>query len=182
MSKERSAQSKFDLLTDQLQFTPGETFNQTAYLQTIRSFQSLGNMTIGRFGLSEASSLPDYSNEYIPVYLDLQTLPRHSIRTELFGMRRYGFGTGFGVNYTNNNLTRRAESLTLRVNTNFEFVPSHPLREISPRDDSGRRTSSGATIFQSYEVRAEYAVPSLNFPFRTLTEYHGWKTGGPVTR
>ena len=171
MSKERSAQSKFDLLTDQLQFTPGETFNQTAYLQTIRSFQSLGNMTIGRFGLSESSSLPDYSNEYIPVYLDLQTLPRHSIRTEFFGMRRYGFGTGFGVNYTNNNLMGRAESLTLGVNTNFEFVPSNTLREISPRDDSGRRTSSGATIFQSYEVRAEYAVPRLNFPFRTLTEY-----------
>lgn len=177
MSKQQSAQSKFDLLTDQLQFKPGETFNQSAYLQTIRSFQSLGNMTIGRFGLSESSSLPDYTNEFIPVYLDLQTLPKHSIRTELFGMRRYGFGTGIGVNYTNNNLLGRAESLTLGVNTNFEFVPSNTLREIVPRDTTGRRTSSGATIFQSYEVRAEYAVPRLNFPFRTLTDYH-WVENG----
>src|SRR5690625_5868577 len=97
-------------------------------------------MTIGRFGLSESSSLPDYSNEYIPVYLDLQTLPRHSIRTVFLGMRRYGFGTGFGVNYTNNILMGRGESLKLGLNIIFYFVPSIILREIFNLVESLYRT------------------------------------------
>jgi outer membrane protein insertion porin family len=40
----------------------------------------------------------------IPVYFDLQTMPKHSLRAEFFGMRRYGFGTGVGANYNNNNI------------------------------------------------------------------------------
>jgi outer membrane protein insertion porin family len=83
-------------------------------------------------------------------------------------MRRYGFGTGIGANYTNNNLFGKSENLTIGVNTNFEYVSSRSLSEIAPRDDLGRRTSSGAAIFQSYEVRAEYSVPRLNFPFGAL--------------
>ncbi len=170
MKKQNSAQSKFSLLTEQIQFTPGETFDQSAYLQSINSFQNLGNMVISRFGLSEDSSLPDYSNREIPVYFDLQTIPKHSLRAEFFGMRRYGFGTGVGANYTNNNLFGRAENLTFGVNTHFEFVPERTLNEIAPRDSLGRRTSTGSEIFQSYEVRAEYSVPRLNFPFTSLIE------------
>ena len=169
MQKQNSAQTKFELLPEQIQFKPGDSFDQSAYLRTINSFQNLGNMTINRFGLSEDSSLPDYSQKEIPVYFDLQTMPRHSLRAEFFGMRRYGFGTGVGTNYSNNNLFGKAENLTIGINTNLEYVPSRTLSEIAPRDETGRRTSSGAAIFQSYEVRAEYSVPRLNFPFGFLT-------------
>lgn len=170
MRKENSAQSKFSLLTEQIRFTPGNTFDQSAYLQTINSFQNLGNMVIDRFGLSEESSLPDYTQTDIPVHFSLQTLPRHSLRMEFFGMKRYGFGTGVGANYNNNNLFGRSESFTLGINTNFEFVPERTLSEIAPEDSTGRRTSTGSEIFQSYEVRAEYSVPRLNFPFAFLSE------------
>ena len=168
LQKQDAAQTNFELLTEQVHFKPGEKFDQSAYLRTINSFQGLGNLLINRFGLSEDSSLPDYSIHEIPVYFDLQTLPRHSIRAEFFGMRRYGFGTGIGANYSNNNLFGKAENFTLGVNSSFEYVSSRMLSEISPRDDLGRRTSSGAAIFQSYEVRAEYTVPRLNFPFGAL--------------
>lgn len=170
MRKEDSAQSKFSLLTEQIRFTPGHTFDQSAYLQTINSFQNLGNIVIDRFGLSEQSSLPDYTREDIPVHFSLQTLPRHSLRMEFFGMKRYGFGTGIGANYNNNNLFGRSESFTLGINTNFEFVPARTLNEIAPRDSLGNRTTTGSEIFQSYEVRAEYSVPRLNFPFGSLTD------------
>jgi hypothetical protein len=167
LKKNRQAQTDFSLLTDQLKFNPGDLYNQSLYLRTIRSYQSLGNLTVRRFGLNEETSQPDFTSEYIPAYFDLQTLPRHSINSEFFGMRRYGFGTGAGINYNNNNLFGRAENFTLSLNTNLEFVTSGTLSEIAPRDSSGRRTSTGSAIFQSYEVRGEYSVPRLNFPFRT---------------
>jgi outer membrane protein insertion porin family len=170
IDKHSTSQTRFSLMPEQLQFRPGDTFNQSAYLRTINSFQNLGMVTMGRFGLSEDSSLPDYSLDYIPVFFEMQTLPKHSIRAELFGMRRYGFGTGFGVNYNNNNLRGRAENLTLGLNTNLEFVTSNTLNEIAPRDEDGERITSGSTIFQSYEVRAEYSVPRLNFPFTFLSD------------
>lgn len=167
MKRQQSAQTKYDLLSDQVLFTPGTAFNQSLYLRSINSYQNLGMLMINRFGLNEESSLPDYSNPEIPVYFDLQTIPRHSIRGEFFGMRRYGFGTGFGVNYNNNNMLGRAENLTLGLNTSLEFVPSETFREISSPDLG---TTTGSTIFQSYEIRAEYSLPRLNFPFHFLRD------------
>ena len=167
LKKNRGAQTDFSLLTDQLKFEPGQLFDQSKYLRTIRSYQSLGNLTVRRFGFNEETSQADFTSELIPVYFELQTLPRHSINSEFFGMRRYGFGTGAGINYNNNNLFGRAENFTLGLNTNLEFVTSNTLSEIAPRDSTGRRTSTGSAIFQSYEVRGEYSVPRLNFPFRT---------------
>lgn len=177
MKMQSEAQTKFDLLSEQIQFTPGEIFNQSLYLKSINAYQNLGNVLTNRFGLSQDSSIPDYSQSEIPVYFDLQTQPKHSIRAEFFGMRRYGFGTGIGTNYNNNNLFGKSENFTLGVNTSFEFVTSRTLSEIAPRDTLGRRTSSGSTIFQSYEVRAEYTIPRLNFPFKRLLE-RGWAESG----
>ncbi len=168
IQKQNSSQSKFELISERLEFTPGEPFDQSAYLSTINAFQNLGNLSISRFGLSDNSSIADYSLDEIPVYFDLRTLPRHSLSAEFFGMRRYGFGTGVGLNYNNNNVFGKAENLTFGINTNLEYVPSGTLSEIAPRDTLGRRTSSGAAIFQSYEVRAEYSIPRLNFPLRFL--------------
>ncbi len=177
MKMQSEAQTKFDLLSEQIQFTPGDTFNQSLYLRSINAYQNLGNVLTNRFGLSQDSSLPDYSKSEIPVYFDLQTMPKHSIRAEFFGMRRYGFGTGIGTNYNNNNLFGKSENFTLGVNTSLEFVTSRTLSEIAPRDTLGRRTSSGSTIFQSYEVRAEYAIPRLNFPFGGFLD-RGWVESG----
>ncbi|WP_245683920.1 BamA/TamA family outer membrane protein [Rhodohalobacter halophilus] len=170
MEKQINANTKFDLLTEQLQFRAGDTFDQSAYLRSVNSYQNLGMLLINRFGLSADGSLPDYSQEQIPVYFDLQTLPKHSIRTEIFGMRRYGFGTGIGLNYNNNNLLGRAENLTVALNTNLEFVTSNTLNEISPRDEDGNRTTTGSAIFQSYEFRVEYALPRLNWPLSPLSD------------
>lgn len=171
MTKQESAQTRFSLLTDQIRFTPGDTFDQSAYLRSVNAYQNLGMMLINRFGLSQDSSLPDFTNSEIPVYFDLQTLPKHSIRTEFFGMRRYGFGTGIGINYVNNNLFGRAENFTLGVNTNLEYVTSSTLSEIAPVDEDGTRSSTGSTLFQSYEIRAEYAIPRLNFPFEFASDF-----------
>ncbi|TVQ66564.1 MAG: outer membrane protein assembly factor [Balneolaceae bacterium] len=170
IEKQAEAQTDFALLQEQLHFQPGSLFSQSAYLRSVNSFQTLGNMVFNRFGLSETGSIPDFSQSEIPVYFSLQTLPKHSLRAEVFGMRRYGFGTGIGANYNNNNVFRNAENFTLGINTNLEYVPSRNLSEISPRDDLGRRTSSGAAIFQSYEIRAEYSLPRIMAPFRFLTE------------
>lgn len=164
---QESSQSKPELLTEQILFKPGDTYNNSLYLQSVNEFQSLGMLRIQRFGQSEDGSLPDYSEPEIPVYFDFQTLPKHSIRGEFFGMRRYGFGTGFGVNYTNNNLFGRAENLTIGFNTNLEYVNSSTLRDISP-ESSDNAFSTEGQIFQSYEARADYSVPRLNFPFTFL--------------
>ena len=166
--KQESAQTRFSLLTEQLRYKPGDTFDQSAYLRSVNSFQNLGMILTNRFSLHETNSVPDFSRSLIPSYFELETIPKHSIRTEFFGMRRYGFGTGFGINYNNNNLTGRADNLSLGVNTSLEDVTSGTLEEIAPRDENGNRSGTGSAIFQSYELRAEYTVPRLNFPFNGL--------------
>lgn len=161
MLKQDAAQTRFSLLSDQIEFEPGSRFSQAEYLRSVNSFQNLGMILINRFGLSETSSLPDYTQEKIPVYFDLQTLPKHSLRAEFFGMRRYGFGTGAGVNYTNNNLFGRAENLSLSTSGNIEFVTSRA------------RPTGGSTIFRTFEARSEYSLPRLNFPF-SVFENRSW--------
>ncbi|MEX0660294.1 MAG: BamA/TamA family outer membrane protein [Balneolaceae bacterium] len=169
MEKQESAQTRFSLLSDQIVFKPGEPFDQSAYIRSVNAFQNLGIFLTNRFGLNEEVNSPDFSQPDIPVFIELQSIPKHSISAELFGMRRYGFGTGFGVNYNNNNLRGRADNLALGVNTSFEYVPSGTINEISPDEqETGTRTRSGATFFQSYEVSAEYTVPRLNFPFQAF--------------
>ncbi|MEX2585381.1 MAG: BamA/TamA family outer membrane protein [Balneolaceae bacterium] len=158
MEKQESAQTEFSLLTDQILFRPGDTFNNSLYVQSVNEFQNLGMLTIRGFGLSEDGSVQDFSESDIPVYFDLQTLPKHSIRSEFFGMRRYGFGTGVGVNYSNNNLFGRAENLTLGFHTNFELVTS-------------REFTDSATLFSTYQASADYSVPRLNFPFASLDRH-----------
>ncbi|MEX2573197.1 MAG: BamA/TamA family outer membrane protein [Balneolaceae bacterium] len=164
MEKQESAQTRFNLLTEQILFTPGETFNNSLYLQSVNEFQNLGMLTIRGFGLSEDGSMQDFSGDQIPVYFDLQTLPKHSVRSEFFGMRRYGFGTGAGLNYSNSNLFGRAENLTLGFNANLEMVTS-------------REFTNDITFFNSYQARADYSVPRLNFPFARL-DRRPFFTGG----
>ncbi|MFN1833769.1 BamA/TamA family outer membrane protein [Balneola sp. MJW-20] len=161
MSKEPGAQSKFTLLSDQILFEPGAVYNHSLYLETVNEYQNLGMLFIRRFGQSEDDIQPDYTKEFIPSYFDLQTLTKHRITTEFFGMLRYGFGTGFGVDYTNNNVFGNAENLSISANASFEFVSSRVLEENQVTDGQSR-------VFRQYELRTDYTVPRLQFPFRFL--------------
>lgn len=160
-SLEPAAKTKISLLSDQIHFKPGDLYNHSLYLNTIREFQNLGMLFIRRFGQSEESTVPDFSDRYIPTYIEMQTLTRHSFKAELFGMKRYGYGTGFGVDYTNNNVFGKAESFSLSANSSFEFVSKSTLASIAD-------TTSQSSIFRSYEIRGDYTVPRLNFPFSLL--------------
>lgn len=169
LEKGESAQTKFKLLTNQVLFTPGDVFNQSLYIRTVNEFQNLGMLNIRQFGLSEDGSLPDYSKDEIPVMFSLQTLPRHSVNLNLFGMKRYGFGSGAGITYTNNNLFGKAENFQIGVNGSFEYVSSGTVRDISSDPDSSSKSYDGR-FFQSFETRAEYSLPRLIFPFASLDE------------
>ncbi|MEO1022540.1 MAG: POTRA domain-containing protein, partial [Bacteroidota bacterium] len=163
LRKESSTQTKFSLLTDQILFKPGDIYNQSLFNQTISEFQNLGMLYIQSFAQADSTVQIDFSKPDIPSYFDLRTLTKHSIRTEFFGMRRYGFGTGVGLDYTNNNVFGKAENLTIGANTGFEFVTSETLNEILADD-----APSQSQLFQNFELSAEYSVPRLAFPFAFL--------------
>ncbi len=170
LKKEPATQTKFSLLTDQILFKPGDIYNHELYLNTIREYQNLGMLFIRRFGQNQSGTLPDFSNDYIPTYLDLQSITKHSVGAEIFGMKRYGFGTGLGVDYTNNNAFGKAENFSLSANVSFEFVSESVLEEIAD-------TSTQSSIFRSYELRGDYTVPRLNFPFAFLDNTRFFTSG-----
>jgi len=170
MEKEPETQTKFSLLTDQVLFKPGAIYNHELYLNTIREYQNLGMLFIRRFGQDETGSQPDFTEKYIPTYLDLQSLTKHSVGAEIFGMKRYGFGTGLGVDYTNNNVFGKAENFSLSANVSLEFVSESVLEEIAD-------TSTQSSIFRSYELRGDYTVPRLNFPFAFLDNTRFFTSG-----
>lgn len=167
LAKQKLAQSKFSLLHEQLEFTPGDIFNNSLYLRTVRKYQNLGMLFIRRFGLNEDSIQPDFSQESVPVFFDLQTRTKHSLRTEFSGLRRYGFGTGFGLDFTNNNVFGKAENLTFRANASLEFVTSSTLDGFI---QDGTATVSQSSIFRSLELGVDYSLPRLIFPFRSLED------------
>ncbi len=158
---EPKARTRLSLLSDQILFKPGDIYNHELYMNSVREFQNLGMLFIRKFGQDEDATAPDYTQQYIPTFIDLQTLTRHTFKAELFGMKRYGYGTGFGIDYTNNNLFGRAENFRLSMNSSFEFVSKSVLANIAD-------PNSQSTVFRSYELRGDYTVPRLNFPFRML--------------
>ncbi len=166
LQKKKSAQTKYSLLTNQILFKPGETFNNELYIRSINEFQNLGMLTFRQFGLSEDGGLPDYSKDQIPAMFSLQTIPKHSINLNLFGMKRYGFGSGAGVTYTNNNLFGKAENLQISLNGSFEYVTSETVRDIA-NSNSG---SYDGRFFQSFESQINYTLPRLIFPFSNLND------------
>jgi len=171
LAKEPETETKFSLLSDQILFKPGDIYNEELYLQTVKEFQNLGMLYSRRFGQSENGVRPDYTKEEIPVFFDLETITKHSISTEFFGMKRYGFGTGIGVDYTNNNVFGKAERLSFGTNASFEFVSSRTLEEIAPED------TVQSSLFRSYEVRGEYSVPRIAFPFSFLDNQRFFTSG-----
>ncbi len=166
LKKQNSAQTDFNLLTEQLLFQPGATYNYERYISTINEFQNLPMMTIRQFGFTDDGSPPDYAaDSLMPVYIFLQTLPKHSISFNVFGLHRYGFGSGAGITYNNNNLFGNAENLQIGVSGSFEYVTSETISDIGA--DSLTAGTDG-TIFQRFETRADYFLPQLTFPFAGL--------------
>ncbi len=164
IEKSQSLPTKNQVILDQIAITPGGVYSEIDYLQSIRELQNLGMLTIKRFGLSEFGINPDFSTDTIPVYIELESITPHRITTELFGMKRYGFGTGFGVDYSNINVNGLAERLNISVNSSFEFVSEETIQQITPKDQVQ------SSLFRSYELRGEYTLPRLARPFRTLNE------------
>ena len=162
LQKEEKTNIKFSLLRDQILYKPGQPYNEELYLETVKEFQNLRNLYVRRFGKSENSTQPDYNTLEIPTYFDLETLTKHNISTEFFGMKRYGFGTGISIDYTNNNMFGKAEQLMVSANSSFEFVSSSTLNEIAPEN------SAQSSVFRSFEVRTEYSIPRIVFPFAFL--------------
>jgi len=160
INKEASALTNKDLLINQLRFLPGDTFDNQAYLNTINDFQNLGMLSVQKFGLSKDAGTADYSDDSIPVALQMNTLPRQSFSMEIFGLQRFGLGVGSGVTYTNNNLFQNAERLEISVNGTFEFVSEQAI----DRNDLTNVENEGSKFLNALEGRIDYSVPRLNFP------------------
>jgi outer membrane protein insertion porin family len=156
LAREEETRTRSRLLLNRLLFKPGDTFDNSLYMASISQLQNLNMLTVRQFSLSEEGGLPDYSQTDIPVWIDMQTLPRQQIRTELFGMQRLGFGAGAGIRYTNNNLFRGAEALDIGVKGSFEYV----TRANIPGFDN--------PLLRSFEGTIEYSVPRFQIPFTAL--------------
>lgn len=153
MTRSKSSQIRPGPLLEHILFKPGERYDHGLYNQTINQFQNLEMMSVRQFGLSEDGSSPDFSKDNLPIRIDLQTLPRHRIRGDLFGMQRAGFGAGAGITYSNNNIFGGSEVFDLGVKGSFEYV-----------GDSGS-LSGDDNFLRSLEISPEYTVPRLNAPF-----------------
>ncbi len=147
---DESAKTRTGLITRQVLFQPGNRYDNSAYRNTVNQFQNLGMLVVNQFGHTPDGSLPDYSNDVLPVYVRMQTLPKHRIQLDFFGMRRLGFGAGAGVRYINNNLFQGAENFEVGVQGNFEYV--------------------SGTLLNSTELSTAYTVQRLNFPFNRLDQ------------
>ncbi|MEX0680864.1 MAG: BamA/TamA family outer membrane protein [Balneolales bacterium] len=145
-----TAQTKPGLLAEQLLFKPGMLYHHSSYRNTVNQFQNLDMLIVNQFSHTDDGSLPDYSNERLPVYIQMQTLPRHRIQMDFFGMKRLGFGAGTGLRYINNNLFRGAETFEIGAQGGFELV--------------------SGTLLNSTELSTAYTVQRLNFPFHRLDQ------------
>lgn len=150
MQVDQSARTRSGLLARQILFEPGGPYNNTQYRNSINQFQNLGMLVINQFSHTQDGSLPDFTTGELPVFIRLQTLPRHSVRLDFFGMRRLGFGAGTGIRYINNNLFQGAENFEIGLRGSFEYV--------------------GGTLLNSTELSTAYTVQRLNFPFARLDQ------------
>ena len=151
--REDQAFTRYNLITSTILFRPGELFNYEQYLLTVRRFQNIGMINVRQFGLSSDGNIPDYTKDHLPVRIDIQTIPRHSLRFDIFGMQRLGFGAGAGLRYMNNNLLRNGEALEIGLKGSFENAPN---------------VSAG--LLRSVEGTIQYSHPRLVFPLGFLSK------------
>jgi outer membrane translocation and assembly module TamA len=177
MQKQTSAHTRFRLLTDQILFKPGAIFNKKRYNKTLNSFQNLGMMTVLSFGGYQNQVRPDtlhfekqdtlrQSGNTIPLYFKLQTLPRDNLGFDIFGLQRYGYGSGAGISFSNNNLFGRAEKLDFSLNGSFEYVGQKRLNKLP----SALRVNINNAFYHSLQAKLDLTLPRLVFPFAALNK------------
>jgi outer membrane protein assembly factor BamA len=152
IKKSPSTETDFSILYRQIKFKPGDRFNNSLYLRSVNNLQQLGIANLRRFSLSSEGGLPDFSQTKLPVFVDLQTLPRNTINFNVFGFQRFGLGAGTGITYLNRNLFGSAEQLEIGVKGSFEYA----------------QLDADQKLLLSSEASISYAVPGLNFPFSSL--------------
>lgn len=163
--RESTANTRSGVILSTLNFMPGERYSQIAFQNSVNELQGLGMLTVNRFGFGEPE-VSDGGRLLLPGFIQVRVQPKHSLRMELFGLERYGFGTGVGFNYNNNNVFRQAENFSFRLNTSLEYVSAATIRDVL--QDPQSAGAGGSTIFQSYDATLQYSVPRLNAPFRFL--------------
>ncbi|MDA0907376.1 MAG: hypothetical protein O3B44_04340, partial [Bacteroidetes bacterium] len=149
-------------LASQNRASPGQAYRQNSIASTLSQFQRQPAFRLQEARQAGAIQYDSLGGIY-PLEYSLTMNPKHSLQFELFGMERYGFGTGVGATYNNNNVGRRGHFFDLRLNSNFEYVTSSTLASIS--ESSG--TPSG-TLFRSLDATMTYTIPSLGRPLRFL--------------
>ncbi|TNE73036.1 outer membrane protein assembly factor [bacterium] len=154
ISKSPSTETDFEILYKQLKFKPGDVFNNSLYLRSVSNLQQLGIANLRRFSLSADGGLANFNNPTLPVFVDLQTVPRNTINFNVFGFQRFGLGAGTGITYLNRNLFGSAEQLEVGVKGSFEYA----------------QLDNNEKLLLSSEATISYAVPGLNFPFSGLNK------------
>jgi outer membrane protein assembly factor BamA len=181
MQKQASAHTHFRLLTDQILFKPGAIFSKKRYNKTLNSFQNLGMMNVLSFGGYQNQIRQDtlqsgkldtlrQSGNTIPLYFKLQTLPRDNLGFDVFGLQRYGFGSGAGVSFSNNNIFGRAEKLSFSINGSFEYVGQKQLRKLPPSLRKKHGIKINNAFFHSIQAKLDLTLPRLVFPFAALNK------------
>ncbi|RCL66714.1 MAG: outer membrane protein assembly factor [Rhodothermaeota bacterium MED-G64] len=161
-------------LASQNRASPGQAYRQNSIASTLSQFQRQPAFRLQEARQAGAIQYDSLGGIY-PLEYSLTINPKHSLQFELFGMERYGFGTGVGATYNNNNVGRRGHFFDLRLNSNFEYVTSSTLASISesPSAPSG-------TLFRSLDATMTYTIPSLGRPLRFLESTLGM--GSAFTR
>jgi outer membrane protein insertion porin family len=150
LSREQQSRVKFSLLNDRLLIEPGERYNHQKYLRSVNRYQDLGIFSVRRFALDAEGGLPNFEQENLPVFIELQTLPQHRIGFDFFGLQRYGFGAGAGVRYSNSNVRKGAENLDLSLRGSFELYDQN--------------------LLSAFEASSRYTLPRLLFPFKNFNQ------------
>ena len=161
-------------LASQNRAKPGDAYRLESIQSTISQFQRQPAFRLQEFRQAGEINYDSTGGVY-PLEYSLRMNPKHSLQFDLFGMERYGFGTGIGATYNNNNVRKRGHFFDLRLNSNFEYVTSSTLASISETP-----TTSSGTLFRSFDATMTYTIPSLGRPLRFLNPSIG--LGSAFTR
>lgn len=165
IKKNDVGQTKFSTIKDQILFRAGDKYDQSAFDISLSRLQQLGMLSVLGHGTGRPDESHSFDSLYVPMYIRLQSLPKHRISTELFGLRRFGFGTGANLIYANNNVRGGAERLQVSFNGSIEFLTDNSITRLQGITDSLSTSLIESRSLQSFETSLSYSVPRLAFPF-----------------